>query len=319
MNELPYSWNGVIFNATGTQTITLNTVNSCDSVITMNLQVSSILSSTNSISICENQLPYTWNGLVFNTAGTQTATLLSNSGCDSLATLNLTVSIVLNSSTDQAICTNELPYIWNGLTFNGSGSQSITLTNVNGCDSIAILNLTVNTIPPAPVVGNDSTYCQNDIPEAIFAVSTGSIFWYSDQNLTDFLSDGSTYLPSQNSGTTEYFATQLVNGCQGPAASVFITFDECSIIIPTAFTPDGDNANDTWELNGIDQIFPKNKVYIYNRWGNVIFESVAGNYESNSWNGMYNNELMPVGTYYFIIEYNDGNRPSETGIVTLIK
>jgi gliding motility-associated-like protein len=318
-NELPLIWNGLIFNATGTQTITLNTVNSCDSIITMNLQVSSILSSTNSISICENQLPYTWNGLVFNTAGTQTATLLSNSGCDSSATLNLIVSIALNSSTDQAICTNELPYIWNGLTFNGSGSQSITLTNVNGCDSIAILNLTVNTIPPAPVVGNDSTYCQNDIPEAIFAVSTGSIFWYSDQNLTDFLSDGSTYLPSQNSGTTEYFATQLVNGCQGPAASVIITFDECSIIIPTAFTPDGDNANDTWELNGIDQIFPKNKVYIYNRWGNLIFESAEGSYESNSWNGVYNNELMPVGTYYFIIEYNDGNRSGETGIVSLIK
>jgi gliding motility-associated-like protein len=318
-NELPYNWNGVIFNASGTQTITLNTINTCDSVITMNLQVSNILSSTNTISICENQLPYNWNGLVFNSAGTQTAILLSNAGCDSSATLNLTVSLVLTSTTDQAICTNELPFSWNGLTFNGSGSQSITLTNVNGCDSIAILNLTVNIVPPAPVVGSDSTYCQNDIPEAIFAVSTGSIFWYSDQNLNDLLSVGSTYLPSQNSGTTEYFATQLVNGCQGPAASVFITFDECSIIIPTAFTPDGDNANDTWELNGIDQIFPKNKVYIYNRWGNLIFESAGGNYESNSWNGLYNNELMPVGTYYFIIEYNDGNRPGETGIVTLVK
>ncbi len=318
-NELPYNWNGVIFNASGTQTITLNTINTCDSVITMNLQVSNILSSTNTISICENQLPYVWNGLVFNSAGTQTATLLSNAGCDSLATLNLAISLVLTSTTDQAICTNELPYSWNGLTFNGSGSQSITLTNVNGCDSIAILNLTVNTIPPAPVVGNDSTYCQNDIPEAIFALSTGTIFWYSDQNLTDFLSAESSYIPEQTSGTTEYFATQLVNGCQGPSASVFVTFDECSIIIPTAFTPDGDNANDTWELNGIDQIFPKNKVYIYNRWGNLIFESVVGNYESNSWNGLYNNELMPVGTYYFIIEYNDGNRPGETGIVTLVK
>ena len=318
-NELPYSWNGVIFNAAGTQTITLNTVNSCDSNITMNLQVSTILSSNNSISICENQLPYNWNGLVFNAGGTQTTTLQSTAGCDSLATLTLTVFNTLTSNTNQSICSNELPFSWNGLTFNGSGSQSITLTNVNGCDSIATLNLTVNTIPPAPVVGNDSTYCQNDIPEAIFAVSTGTVFWYSDPNLTDFLSANSTLFPTQNSGITEYFATQLVNGCQGPSASVFITFDECSIIIPTAFTPDGDNSNDYWQLTGIDQIFPKNKVYVYNRWGDLIFESTEGGYESNAWNGLYNNELMPVGTYYFIIEFNDGNRPGETGIVSLIK
>jgi gliding motility-associated-like protein len=318
-NELPYNWNGVTFSEGGTQNTTLNTVNNCDSIITMNLEVSTTLSSNNSISICENQLPYNWNGLVFNAGGTQTTTLQSTAGCDSLATLTLTVFNTLTSITNQSICSNELPYNWNGLNFTSSGNQSITLSSVSGCDSIATLNLTVNTIPPAPLVGSDSTYCQNDLPEEIYAVSTGTVFWYSDPNLTDFLSANPTLFPTQNIGTTEYFATQLINGCQGPSASVFITFEECNIIIPTAFTPDGDNSNDYWQLTGIDQIFPKNKVYIYNRWGNLIFESTEGNYESNAWNGLYNNELMPVGTYYFIIEFNDGNRPGETGIVSLIK
>jgi gliding motility-associated-like protein len=285
----------------------------------MNLEVSTTLSSNNSISICENQLPYNWNGLVFNAGGTQTTTLQSTAGCDSLATLTLTVFNTLTSITNQSICSNELPYNWNGLNFTSSGNQSVTLTSVSGCDSIATLNLTVNTIPPAPLVGSDSTYCQNDLPDEIYAVSTGTVFWYSDANLTEFLSTNTTLFPMQNMGTTEYFATQLINGCQGPSASVFITFEECNIIIPTAFTPDGDNSNDYWQLTGIDQIFPKNKVYIYNRWGNLIFESTEGNYEINAWNGLYNNELMPVGTYYFIIEFNDGNRPGETGIVSLIK
>jgi gliding motility-associated-like protein len=318
-NELPYSWNGVTFTAGGTQNTVLNTVNNCDSIITMNLEVSTTLSSNNSISICENQLPYNWNGIVFNAGGAQTTTLQSTAGCDSLATLTLTVFNTLTSITNQSICSNELPYNWNGLNFTSSGNQSITLSSVSGCDSIATLNLTVNTIPPAPLVGSDSTYCQNDLPEEIYAVSTGTVFWYSDANLTEFLSTNPTLFPTQNIGTTEYFATQLINGCQGPSASVFITFEECNIIIPTAFTPDGDNSNDYWQLTGIDQIFPKNKVYIYNRWGNLIFESTEGNYEINAWNGLYNNELMPVGTYYFIIEFNDGNRPGETGIVSLIK
>jgi gliding motility-associated-like protein len=285
----------------------------------MNLLVTSILTSSTSITVCSNQLPYNWNGLVFIAAGTQTATLQSASGCDSLATLILTVSSTLTSTTNEAICVNELPYSWNGLTFANSGTQSVTLTSINGCDSVATLNLVVNNLPIAPIVGTDSTYCQNDTPAPIFASSTGSIFWYSDQTLTDIIGVDPTYVPEQQIGTTTYYATQEINGCEGPAAMVTITFEECTIIIPTAFTPDGDNANDTWQLNGIDQIFPKNKVYIYNRWGNLLFESTAGNYETNSWNGTFNNELMPVGTYYFIIEYNDGKRAGETGIVSLIK
>lgn len=318
-SELPYSWNGISFTTAGTQTATLSTTTNCDSVITMNLLVTSTLTSSTSITVCSNQLPYNWNGLVFISAGTQTATLQSASGCDSLATLILTVSSTLTSTTNEAICVNELPYSWNGLTFSNSGTQSVTLASINGCDSVATLNLVVNNLPTAPVVGTDSTYCQNDSPAAIFASSTGSIYWYSDQTLTDIIGVDPTYIPEQQIGTTTYYATQEINGCEGPAAMVTITFEECTIIIPTAFTPDGDNANDTWQLNGIDQIFPKNKVYIYNRWGNLLFESTAGNYETNSWNGTFNNELMPVGTYYFIIEYNDGNRAGETGIVSLIK
>ena len=40
-----------------------------------------------------------WNGLTFNGAGSQTATLTSAAGCDSLATLNLTVNPEVNSTT----------------------------------------------------------------------------------------------------------------------------------------------------------------------------------------------------------------------------
>jgi gliding motility-associated-like protein len=100
---------------------------------------------------------------------------------------------------------------------------------------------------------------------------------------------------------------------------VQITIEECSIIIPTAITPDGDGVNETWQLNDIDKIYPKNVVTIYNRWGNLIYQSNEGQYELTPWDGTFNNEKMPVGSYYFVIEFNDGISTNKTGIVTLIQ
>ena len=124
---LPYSWNGLTFNSAGSQTATLSSAAGCDSLATLNLTVNPEVSSTTDITICDDLLPYSWNGLTFNSAGSQTATLSSASGCDSLATLNLTVNPEVSSTTDITICDDLLPYSWNGLTFNSAGSQTATL------------------------------------------------------------------------------------------------------------------------------------------------------------------------------------------------
>ncbi len=49
-----------------------------------------------------------------------------------------------SSNTPLTICTTDLPYSWNGLTFNSAGSQTAHFTNAGGCDSAATLDLTVN-------------------------------------------------------------------------------------------------------------------------------------------------------------------------------
>ncbi|MEI2747421.1 MAG: hypothetical protein V9E88_01510 [Ferruginibacter sp.] len=50
------------------------------------------MTSTTDVTICTNQLPYSWNSQTYNAAGTFNVTLTSTSGCDSIATLNLTVN-----------------------------------------------------------------------------------------------------------------------------------------------------------------------------------------------------------------------------------
>ena len=74
--------------------------------------------------------------------------------------------------------------------------------------------------------------------------------------------------------------------------------------IPNGFTPDGDGINDVFEIVGIEK-YPNNELIIYNRWGNVVFQTV--NYQNN-WSGNsistlnIVNEELPTGTYFYIFD-----------------
>jgi gliding motility-associated-like protein len=181
-------------------------------------------------------------------------------------------------------------------------------------------SIIINPIPNSPQVSSDSTYCFNYIPDTLVAIGNlnATISWFIDATLSNPIQTGNSYHPDNILGTTIYYVIQEVDGCLSPPSEVNITFNYCNVIIPTAFTPDGDNVNDTWILDGIDAIFPNNIISIYNRWGNLLFQSEKGKYETNPWDGKFNNEPMPVGTYYFIIEYNDKLRSNESGIVSII-
>ena len=70
--------------------------NACQSSTTansnnINMAVKQVTTSTTNTSICQSQLPFNFNGLVFTNTGTKTAHLTNSAGCDSAATLNLTV------------------------------------------------------------------------------------------------------------------------------------------------------------------------------------------------------------------------------------
>ena len=120
-------------------------------------------------------------------------------------------------------------------------------------------------------------------------------------------------------GSTSYYVTVTENGCEGLPAEVSITFENCEIIIPTAFTPDDDQINDTWELGSIDDVYPNNVVSVYNRLGNKVYESDQGAYSQRPWGGEYNGNNLPVASYYYVIEYNDNTTENKTGVVSLIK
>jgi gliding motility-associated-like protein/uncharacterized repeat protein (TIGR01451 family) len=84
------------------------------------------------------------------------------------------------------------------------------------------------------------------------------------------------------------------------------------LLIFNEFSPNGDGINDTLIINCIDS-FPNNTLEVYNRWGNMVYKKRG---YSNDWTGISNgratvnkSEELPVGTYYYILDFGDGTEP----------
>ena len=174
--------------------------------------------------------------------------------------------------------------------------------------------------PKSPLIIGEPSYCLNEIAQSLEITNqVGEINWYYDENLTDYIGSGTPFIPSTQLSTTLY-ATQTVNGCEGLPTQFNIFVQPCGFIIPSAFTPNEDGENDIWNIVDIDLNYPENKVFIYNRWGENLYQSIQGNYSSKPWDGKYKEEFLPAGSYYYIIEFNDYENTSPiNGVVTILK
>jgi gliding motility-associated-like protein len=89
--------------------------------------------------------------------------------------------------------------------------------------------------------------------------------------------------------------------------------------IPTAFTPNGDHANDTWSIRPLknSDTIKGAIIRIYNRSGRLLFEAVGLDKE---WDGRLNGELLPADTYFFTVDLDDQfSKTSVKGIVAILR
>jgi gliding motility-associated-like protein len=175
------------------------------------------------------------------------------------------------------------------------------------------------TTPTTPLLSNDTTYCLTSTFVSMTATNTGgTTSWYSDLGMTNLLGTGTNLLPSNTLGTTTYYVSENLQGCQSPIDSVLVTVKDCyEFTAPSAFTPDGDGVNDSWVISELSIRYPNNNVTIFNRWGQVLYNSDG---YLIPWDGTFDNKDLPVGSYYYIIDFNDSlDTPNATGIVTIIR
>ncbi|MDG2343646.1 MAG: S8 family peptidase [Flavobacteriales bacterium] len=137
-----YTWDASTYSSNGLYTNTYTTIAGCDSIVTLDLTINSSLSSNDIQQSCNN---FTWiDGVTYTSSNNlATHTLTSSGGCDSIITLDLTIFNNDSVIDTQQAC-GSLTWI-DGITYSTSNNiATYTLINVNGCDSIATLNLTIN-------------------------------------------------------------------------------------------------------------------------------------------------------------------------------
>jgi len=156
-----YLWRGTLYKNSGKYYYDYLNNAGLAAADTLYLTINQSTSSLTTLSICSSELPYVWNGLTFTEAGRKTATFINAVGCDSLATLELIVNPVSESLTKISICPGSLPYTWNGLIFTSSGIDTVRLTNVVGCDSLATLELEVIQVVKS---NTEMTVCERLLP-----------------------------------------------------------------------------------------------------------------------------------------------------------
>jgi gliding motility-associated-like protein len=197
-----YTWvDGINYTASNNSaTFLYQTINGCDSLVTLDLTINDSTTSTDVQQACDS---YTWIDGINYTVSNNAATFLYQTinGCDSLVTLDLTINYSSSRTDVQQACDS---YTWiDGIiytTSNNAATYIIPNGNINGCDSIITLDLTINY--------SDTTA---DVQQAC-----GSYTWV----------DGINYTASNNSAT---FLYQTINGCDS-----LVTLDLTINDLPTA-------------------------------------------------------------------------------------
>jgi gliding motility-associated-like protein len=132
------------------------------------------------------------------------------------------------------------------------------------------------------------------------------------------LSDSTVSNPSviQPNEDITYVVTVIdTNGCVN-SDTVYVEVIP-TLVIPDGISPNGDGKNDTWMLLFKDD-FPNMEVSVYNRWGELLFYDNTG--YKTPWDGKYNGEELPVGTYYYVIDLHNEFYPDPyTGPLTIMR
>ncbi|MES2590230.1 MAG: T9SS type A sorting domain-containing protein, partial [Bacteroidota bacterium] len=188
---------------------------------------------------------YTWSadGNTYSSSGTYAATLTNVNGCDSLVTLNLTIN---NSNTGSEIVTACDSYTWSadGNTYSSSGAYSATLTNVNGCDSLVTLNLTINNSPSLNV-SSPVEICQAE-EIVLIASSTSSIInWFNQSVGGEIIGTGNNFTIFDIQTNTTLFAEAFENGCSSIRTPIDIIVNGKPVIAIASTNSDCGNNNGT--------------------------------------------------------------------------
>ena len=275
--------------------------------------------------------------------GTHTITVRNSSGCTSTVTsfrvscgcpLSMTVtSSVSNDGAYNINCagdktgsidvmatdyTGSVNYLWidgyigSSRTNLSAGKYKVIITDSNNCQADSVITLTE---PEKIKMSFNITepFCPEKPDGDIRVNVTGGI---SNADYTYKWSDfsASNYISNIPSGFYKVTVTDN-NGCSAADSLWLNSLNKTCLIIPEAFSPNGDLINDLWIIGNTD-LYPKMEIIIYNRWGQSVWKSEIG--YPVPWDGRSEGVNLPVDSYHYVIDLHNGLRPV-VGSVTIIR
>jgi gliding motility-associated-like protein len=203
-----------------------------------------------------------------------------------------------------------------------------TQTNSTGCESSTAveINVTINDAPTPSLRDSSVDYCIKDGPTindlslniSEYDASSDNIIWYDSET------GGTVYDSASTLSNITYYAT-LIDSDSGCESSVRleVTPDVTAcgkLEFPDGFSPNGDGVNDTLDIDFLGILYPNFTMEIYNRYGNMVYKGGVNTPRfdgtSNQSNAVSKGEL-PVGVYFYIFNFNDGQNPPEQGRIYL--
>jgi len=230
-NTLPMPWRGLSLNTTGFYADTLISVNGCDSIFNVDFEVIPLNRDTLELTVCENDLPVTWHGVVFTSADTVIQNLASTTtGCDTVRVLQLQTLPINRDTLSLTICDGQLPYNWQGIVFTSADTVIQNINSVTtGCDTIRVLQL--QTVPYIEEI-HSRIICENDLPYSWY----GEIFVTADtitQNIPSSIANCDTVRILQLQTIPVINQTLDLTVCENELPYIWqgVTFSEADTII----------------------------------------------------------------------------------------
>lgn len=191
-----------------------------------------------------------------------------------------------------------------------SGTYNVLVTDTKNCTDSAEIVI----VSPEPISSSITTTTVSCIDQAdgsALVEATGGVGLF-----TYLWSNGTANALNESLSNTLYsvLITDAL-GCTG-TDSVVVPINPIACIDPVnCFTPNGDQVNDTWVIDNM-ALYPDLSLTIFNKWGNLVFEQ-KGTY--SPWDGTYDTNELPAGTYYYIINLNYLDRAPVTGTINILK
>lgn len=204
-----------------------------------------------------------------------------------------------------------------------AGIYTVQLIVSNGCDwdtsykSIFITNPVTNYS-----IGADTLICQGDSIMLNSTVGNFTYLWNTGDTTNSIYvkTAGNYYCTiSTSCGNVADTMKLTTKVCPPDAVNNFIKTD-CNVILPTAFSPNGDGHNDVLKpiiVGNQNQDFKFEQMQIINRWGNVIFTT---NDAKIGWDGTYKGTMQPAENYFYFVRYRcNGKEKIMKGNVVIVR